>query len=264
MGKREKKLEARAPRLEPMFETPFRHPVLLSDPGGDFYSETEQRKLRGIVDKSPRDLDWSDFRDIFQVGLPAGNFEECAFYFPWAIAYVRDQRDDAGEFMSNLVWWASDHHDELIAAERLIDRVRDAMKACLEHWTNFFEFEQSAEPTRNAIRFNPPSVKNSGTVCEFIDELCRFRTHADIAVDFLEAISAPTATPIQSAWYLEIVYQFTCGFCRLATKSQLRKRAILTPLGDVARWHHHANVVRATIAKSHPSPDYWEQVLHFT
>ena len=61
---------------------PFPKPEQLSDPHGDW--ELLEDKLDLIIKKPEAELDWQDFRCLFQVGLPAGTYEESAYFLPYA------------------------------------------------------------------------------------------------------------------------------------------------------------------------------------
>ncbi len=246
-----------------MFETPFPHPQQLSDPFGDFYTESEQHKLRVIVDKAPGDLDWSDFRTVFQYGMPAGDFRECAFYLPWAFAHLHDLRDDHLEYLSDMIRWTSLHAEELANANRTSDRVREALQSCLERWTAAFEvfhFDRPACQEKGWGLQYQDFVSNSNVVCTLIDELCREKAFADVAVTFTESLASTRGAAIRSAWYLELVREFNFGSHHGARK---KYRSVLTALRDEARWKHHAAVVLETLVPTCPSPTYWNDTLFF-
>ena len=209
------------------------------------------------------DLDWNDFRDIYQYGLPAGNFEECAYYLPRAFAYVRAQQEGWAGYLSGLIHFISIHADQLANANRTLDRVREALKSCFESWTANFEVihrdRAACEEKGWGLQFQD-TVINSENICELIDELCRELVHSDVAVAFIEGLASPDATTIQSAWYLELVREFNWGFMKGGT---INNRGVLKPLRDKTLWEHHAAVVLDTLVPTCPSPTYWNDTLFF-
>lgn len=196
--------------------------------------------------------------------MPAGTFAESAYYLPWAFGYLRENREEAFEYLGSLVHWISEHANELRNVHETIRQVRKAMDDCLTDWTREFEVvhldEEACRAGGCGILYHD-YVMQSGIVCELIDSLCREKADADVAVQFVDRLASKDATPTQSAWFLELVNQFNCGHFR--DWKRWRHRKVLTALKDDSLWRHHAAIVLEKAAPNTRSPTYWDETLFF-
>lgn len=261
MGHKENNENTTSKLIEPMFEPTFPRPTKLSDPFGDFF---DRAPLDAIVSKAPGELDWRDYRDIFQCGMPAGEIPESGYFLPWAFGYLRDLPCDANEYLLSLIHWISENASILNDANHTFDQIQVALNECLLYWTADFTVTHLNEDACRARGWGlayDDLVTNSFIVTELLDALCKEKAHANIAIEFVSTLASKSATPIQSAWFLELVNEFNCGHFR--DWKRHRHRKTLTPLKDESLWKQHAAVVIERIAPITESPTNWDDTLFF-
>lgn len=94
-------------------------PSQLSDPDGDFQYPEDCRWREETVKKSVTDLSLKDFQIIFQSVMPAGTFEECLYYYPFALERFFDtltearEKDINADLLDNLLAWTAQNHKRL-------------------------------------------------------------------------------------------------------------------------------------------------------
>lgn len=86
-------------------------PSQLSDPFDEFTLD----ELREILDKEPQDLGVKEYMNLFHTNLPAGNFQECAFYVPYALQYIHTHLNDSEciEVVGRVNFWVNTQKEEL-------------------------------------------------------------------------------------------------------------------------------------------------------
>ena len=92
-----------------MITIPYQRPLQLSDPYDDF-STTE---LRAILNCKDSELGWEQLYCIFQSYLPAGTYEECAYFIPFALNFIQGDDDGAPDLIFNFIWWISEYMERL-------------------------------------------------------------------------------------------------------------------------------------------------------
>ncbi len=91
----------------------YSRPLKLSDPFGDFMSEEDREFLRGIIRKSDDTLGWEELSCIFQGILPAGTYEECAYFIPWALKFMASGDDAASSLVDEFCRWCDENIESL-------------------------------------------------------------------------------------------------------------------------------------------------------
>ena len=95
------------------------HPSNLSDPEGDFQYPADCQWREETVKKSVADLSSTDFQIIFQSIMPAGTFEECLYYYPFALEFFFDslrnmrKNDINADLLDNLLDWTLQNQKRL-------------------------------------------------------------------------------------------------------------------------------------------------------
>ena len=190
---------------------PFPKPEQLSDPHGDW--ELLEDKLDLIIKKPEAELDWQDFHCLFQVGLPAGTYEESAYFLPHAFDYLASGKDDSFEFMSDLFWFISENLSK-IEADGFKADIQRALRDLLNLWISNFTVEHFDEAACIAkgwrVKFFNRLI-DIEYVAGWIDDLVRFKSLEQWAY---EQISPWCFTPKRfedSAWFLALSKQQRSG-----------------------------------------------------
>ncbi len=88
---------------------PYCRPVKLSDPYKDF----SQEELNGIISTPDNSLGFFEFSCIFQNSVPAGTYEESAYFIPLALKYIKKNKHDSVDVADYFLSWISYNYDEL-------------------------------------------------------------------------------------------------------------------------------------------------------
>lgn len=180
---------------------PYPRPKQFSDPHHDF-DEVYLKELLAIPDDK---LGWSEFQNIFSVGLPAGTYSECCYFIPVAFQYIKENSEDALDCVSDLLWFIS-HHVEDLKKDDLLDACIEQIKDCLTYWTKEFDVvHHDADACQKkgwGLEYYD-TVKNNQLVTEALDDLARFQSLKFVATNFLEELRAST-DPLKAAWTLEL------------------------------------------------------------
>jgi hypothetical protein len=88
--------------LHTKLRVPYDRPTQLSDPSCDF----EGFDLDGILACPDTEMGWDQFCCIFQSYLPAGTYEECAYFIPSALLYMAEA-DSEPTLIDNFLCWVS-------------------------------------------------------------------------------------------------------------------------------------------------------------
>lgn len=89
----------------------YTRPISFSDPGYDF----EPQELSDIINKKDEELDIKDFMSIFQIYLPAGNYEECVYFVEVFLAFLQDKisreidRSGLSDALFHFLFWCNDN-----------------------------------------------------------------------------------------------------------------------------------------------------------
>ncbi len=237
----------------PLFRTPYPRPLFLSDPGNDFTFE----ELERIVNTPNPELGWSEFRDLFAVGLPAGSYEESVYFLPLAIEYMCSGKEGAFEFFSSVIHFVSDHAEQL-SDDQLLIPVQNAFQECFEKWTSTFRvqhYDREACKRMGSGLYYCDLVENADFVCELIWELISFKTLAHWADVMVESLASRHSDPIKSAWFLHCILQMRRG------DYEAEREILVTLNADQPLIEYHGGIVLEHLVPSEASPTYWEEVF---
>jgi len=232
----------------------YQRPRSLSDP---FHDHTPDH-LGALLSKSDRDLRWHDFQCVLGPFLPAGTYEESAYFLPLAFDYLLAHDDEALDLVTSLVWFASEYAPQL-ERDGALDAVREALRSCFGRWSGQFiihHFDQDACHAKGWGLYRD-DVQHSETVMETANDLIRFRVHRDIAIAFFADLAAAESDPIKSAWFLESVRaRLSNVVYRPPKHPDIRKL-----LDDDELAAKHAAVVRHTYPGFDPAATYWRDTF---
>lgn len=104
---------------------PYPRPGKLSNP---FY-EYPPEFLEEWISKPDAEFTSWDFRCLLGP-LPAGTYEEAAYFYPLAFDYILAHDKDSFDLVTSLVWFASEYRGHL-RGDGVLDSVRDRLVECL-------------------------------------------------------------------------------------------------------------------------------------
>ena len=90
-------------------QIPYPRPTKLSDPNYDFTPE-ECAAILAVPDER---MGFRELGSIFQSYLPAGTYEECAYFIPRVLRFLDDRGDDASDMADNFLDWVAEQKAEL-------------------------------------------------------------------------------------------------------------------------------------------------------
>ncbi len=88
----------------------YSRPVALSDPYQDF----DPSELTQIINTPDTEVAWNELSCIFQAYLPAGAYEECAYFVPHALNFIEGDTDTAGDLATHFIWWIAENKSNLV------------------------------------------------------------------------------------------------------------------------------------------------------
>lgn len=235
-------------------DIPFSKPGSLSDPGGDW--ELMEDKLNNIISKSEAELDWQDFHCLFQVGLPAGTYEESVYFLPHAFDYLAKDKDGSFEFMSDLFWFISENITRM-EADSFAGEVKKALSDLLNVWVDNFNVEHFDKAACVARGWSVESfnmLSKIEHVAGWIEDLVRFKALAQWAYEQI----AP--------WCLQTVRFEDSAWC-LALSKQQRLNLLIAPgdfwnlLQDEERIIEHYELVMNNPKMKAVDRSYWDSLL---
>lgn len=137
--------------------TKVSRPLSLSDPDEDFQAPVDCRWREETVAKAVEELSSTDLQIIFQSIMPAGTFEECLYYYPFALERFSlslaqpPQEEINADLLDNLLAWTVQNQKRLEAYGLL----HLSMKCILDIYAQLFACNQT-------------------TTCECLLEVTRF------------------------------------------------------------------------------------------
>ncbi len=178
-------------------------PTKLSDPGDDFTPDM----LRDILATPDEEMGFAEYRNLLGPWLPAGTYDETIYFLPRALAFVADHEEDAFEITDSVVGYCYENAARLLQ-DGLLDAARGALGWLLRYWSREFSvqhYDRAAcrEKEWGLERFD--LVKRSDLVRAWLEELVLFEPNADVAVEYVRELGRSRATPLQAAWFLELV-----------------------------------------------------------
>ncbi|MFN0197455.1 MAG: hypothetical protein ACKVT0_11980 [Planctomycetaceae bacterium] len=238
----------------PRFVVPYPRPRSLSDPFFDYSPE----HLSGLLATPDDKLQLNDFQSLLGT-LPAGTYEESAYFLPLAFDYLFDHDDDALHLITSLVWFASEYATNL-CQDGVLDFVRSELKQILNVWTDKFtviHFDADACREKGWGLQYDDYVEHSGAVIETTNDLDRCKVHDDLAISFYRDLAATEGDASKSAWFLECVRaHLEQKFSRPPKRPEIRQLLENTELVM-----QHATFVRQMLPGFNNEPTYWRDVF---
>jgi hypothetical protein len=194
---------------------------------------------------------------LFQVGLPAGTYEEVCYFLPLILVYMYEHPGESFNCHSEVVWFLSEYAQPL-AQDNLLAPALDTIKAVLARWMGHFTIQHY---TTHACRTKGWGnqyyniVENSQSVCQVLEDIIRFVTHATWAETFTTTLAATKGNRLASAWFLELCYEYAFGLFRPANA------VIMSVLTDRATVQEHGSYLIRTSLRWNTSRTYWRDVF---
>lgn len=235
----------------PEFRLPHPRPQSLSDP---FHDHT-QEYLQSLLATPDDDLTWHDYQMLLGPFLPAGTYEESAYFLPLAFDHLLSCEDNSLDLVGSLVWFTSEYSYQL-DRDGVLDVARSKLRQCLDHWTSHFtviHFDADACRKKGWGLKYLDLVRNSNTVMEATNDLVRFKKHNDLALGFFADLAAAEVAPVRSAWFLESVRSHVCK----DVYQPPRHPAISSLLDSETLARQHWRTVRESLPSYRKSSTYW-------
>ncbi len=235
-----------------LFKTPYNRPLKLSDPHHDFTDEI----LNKVINTFDEEMGWWEFSILFQVGLPAGTYQECCYFLPFAFRYIALNPDESLGCLSEIIWFISDNADNL-AKDNILEQCIEAMKKCYAKWTSEFivvHYNKKACEEKQWCLEHDDIVENSQIIIESLDDLAYYKSLETIAFDFIEEICTSTVS-LKSAWYLELG-SFNNRYSIIRSKKLKEMLSARNYLMECAR-----KVKESSFIKTTTSPTYWNDLF---
>lgn len=235
---------------------PYSRPASLSDPFHDFTEDI----LTEILETPDEKMTWLHFQQILGPFLPAGSYEEAAYFLPLAFDHIQSHDDDALDLITSLAWFISEYRSQL-EADGAIEASRDLMSRCLNQWTaafNVIHFDRTGcEEKQWRLRYFD-YVKHSEAVAEGTCDLVRFTANADLAIELYRRVARKDASPIEAAWFLEFARQHFTDDVRKPPKHGEIKKII----EDKQVAERSAQVVASGLEGFVDFPSYWRDTFN--
>ncbi len=188
-------------------------PSVLSDP----YYEHGEERCRGFLAMNDADLTWHHFAQFFGP-VPAGTFDEVAYFLPLAFRHMQAKRDGYGENLAGFVYWLSDSQDDL-ARVGATAMVTAELRRTLDAWTETFHVTHHDKDACRAKGWTldyADHVDCSEDVAELVHGLVKQKAFAEVAEAFIAGLAASDAAS-EAAWYLEFTRWQEDGLCHCIT-----------------------------------------------
>ena len=111
-------------------QIPYPRPTKLSDPNYDFTPE-ECAAILAVPDER---MGFRELGSIFQSYLPAGTYEERAYFIPRVLRFLDDRGDDASDIADNFLDWVAVQKAELESDGLLLPicvHLQELLRSCL-------------------------------------------------------------------------------------------------------------------------------------
>ena len=82
-------------------QIPYPRPTKLSDPNYDFSPE-ECAAILAVPDEK---MGFQELRNIFQSYLPAGTYEECAYFIPRVLRFLDERDEEVCDLADDFLIW---------------------------------------------------------------------------------------------------------------------------------------------------------------
>jgi hypothetical protein len=182
----------------------YGRPQVLSDP----FHDNSPAGLKSLLRRTDGELRWGDFKILLGPFLPAGTYEEVAYFLPLAFDCICADKTVALDLCSSLVWFCSEY-DEQLTADRVIGAARERLLGLLREWTSRFNlthFDRSMCVAKGWVKLQYLDlVESSETVCQMLCDLTEYATHADLADRLTLELIGFGENTIKAAWLLELL-----------------------------------------------------------
>jgi len=244
------------------FRTRYGRPARFSDPGRDFSAS----RLKQILQAPDATLSWSEFRDIFRVGIPAGTYEETVYFLPIALHEMRLKPRDGLEYMSGVCSFVADSVQRL-EADSLLRPTMEAITDVFRAWTSRFvvtHYDAEACRKKGWTIDHQDIVENSQEVSELIADLWRYPAFPDLGDRLIEDLARPQGDEAKSAWFLEYaraaLHDFATWPNDLNMVPTKTSRVIPRLVQDRKLLQEHYDRILPSIAAATQSPTYWQEL----
>jgi hypothetical protein len=236
---------------------PYKRPKKFSDPFHDF-SEASLEELLATTDK---EMSRIHYQQILGPHLPAGTYEESAYFLPQAFDRLLTHDDDALDLAPSLIWFSSEYAAQL-GRDGALAACCERLRACLSQWTADFEVihfdERGCRKKGWSLQYFD-YVRLSESVAEAMCDLVRFAVHADLAMELVVRLAQPSASPVEAAWFLELARQHAAD--DVYRPPRLPEIKQILEDGDVAR--RCAEVVTRDLTTFGKFPTYWRDAFNW-
>ena len=233
---------------------PHPRPTQLSDPFREFLPSM----LRNLLATPDAALKGYQLKQILGPYLPAGTYEEAAYFLPLAFDHLRSAGDGAVDLTTAVIGFVY-QNAEALTRDGVLDDCRAALSDCLWHNVRDFTityFNRDACAAKGWRRPYRNDVPRSDEVFQILVDLEQFKRHADLADAFLTQL-ADSPNPIPSAWFLELARAQTDAFRPLFRPALTRLLSKTTLLATKRRLVEEQCAATVTA-----SPTYWSDVWH--
>ena len=156
-----------------MMKTPYEKPKRFSDPHSDF----SQEEIDQALNCSEQDIGYYELSRIFQEFLPIGTYEECAYYIPHALDFMKTNIEERADIVGDFICWCCANKEEL-ERDLLLDEILNHIEAV------FKEAVDSCTFVRNIDGFPYPNNQSFiSFTLEALYECPYFKRYARIWID---------------------------------------------------------------------------------
>lgn len=239
----------------PALKLPYPRPTSLTDP---FHDHSPEHCAR-LISTPDKQLTWHDLQCLLGPHLPAGTYEESAYFLPLAFDYILANDEHAHDLETSLIWFASEYSAQL-QLDGVLDDARLTIECCLDHWTSEFVINHlflDSAIENDRTRDYRDLVRNSETVMDATKDLVQFKAHEDLAVSFFVRLADNRSDPVKSAWFLECVRAYLSrDVCRPPRHPEIQQLLDNEQLGI-----EHSQIVRDKLPDYEPELTYWQNTF---
>lgn len=121
---------------------PYGRPMRLSDPFKDF--EHDGDMLVRILAVKDSEMGWHELSAIFQSFVPAGTYEECAFFIPQALRFIQGSNKESSSLIQQFALWC-DCNCGSLEKDGLMKPVMESFHGHFKRIISSFSLSRSAD-----------------------------------------------------------------------------------------------------------------------